>query len=241
MTPKEVAVLSGVSVRALHHYDEIGLLVPKRNEGNSYREYSQQDIDRLQQILFFRECGFPLEEIKSILDDENYQPLNAFAVQREMLLTEKKRIEDMLATLDKTEQSMKGEYTMKNSEKFQVFKQELVEKNEEKYGEEIRNKYGEKAVEQSNAHLLGMSEAEYNRGVALDEKIVQLLKEQGDKRVIATLHKDWLILMWGNAVQYSREAHLQLATGYIEDERFADHYGGIENVQYLYSALSQHL
>lgn len=58
MNTREVAGLTGVSVRTLHHYDEIGLLCPDRNPDNGYREYSEKDLDLLQQILFFKECGF---------------------------------------------------------------------------------------------------------------------------------------------------------------------------------------
>ncbi|GAX48383.1 MerR family transcriptional regulator [Pseudolactococcus reticulitermitis] len=67
MNVKEVAKLAGISVRTLHHYDKIGLLVPTRNAWNDYRDYSDDDLDKLQQICFFKACGFPLTEIQHLL------------------------------------------------------------------------------------------------------------------------------------------------------------------------------
>lgn len=65
MNAKEVTKMTGVSVRTLHHYDQIGLLMPDRDPDNGYRVYSDEDLDRLQQILFFKACGFPLAQIKN--------------------------------------------------------------------------------------------------------------------------------------------------------------------------------
>ena len=121
MNTNEVASLTGVRVRTLHHYDKIGLLCPSRNPENGYREYDERDLDRLQQILFFKECGFPLASIQRLLGSPSFDREKAVALQKKYLLHEKKRIDAMLNTLNKTIQSMKGEITMTPKEKFGGF------------------------------------------------------------------------------------------------------------------------
>ncbi|MEG1462737.1 MAG: MerR family transcriptional regulator, partial [Anaerorhabdus sp.] len=96
MNAKEIASLIGCSVRTLHHYDQIGLLTPHRNGLNGYREYSEEDIDRLQQILFFRQCGFTLSKIKELLNNSNFNRIEAYEIQKKALEYEKMRIERML-------------------------------------------------------------------------------------------------------------------------------------------------
>lgn len=113
MRVKEVADLIGVSVRTLHHYDDIGLLSPKTNEVG-YRIYTDEDIEVLQQILFFKELGFPLKRIKEILHSPSFDRRKALLVQRRMLLDKRRRLDKMLETLDKTLKHMKGEIEMTN-------------------------------------------------------------------------------------------------------------------------------
>ncbi len=78
MQIKELAELTGVSVRTLHHYDKIGLLVPQKDDWNGYRIYSEKDVDKLQQILFFKELDFPLKKIQQILDDPLFDKKRCF-------------------------------------------------------------------------------------------------------------------------------------------------------------------
>ncbi|MBO0033289.1 MerR family transcriptional regulator, partial [Listeria monocytogenes] len=108
MQIKELAELTGVSVRTLHHYDKIGLLVPQKDDWNGYRIYSENDVDKLQQILFFKELDFPLKKIKQILDDPFFDKNVALDLQRHLLIEKKQRIETMLATLDQTIRNEKG-------------------------------------------------------------------------------------------------------------------------------------
>src|SRR4051794_6613571 len=105
---KEVADLVGVSVRTLHQYDEIGLLVPESVNQAGYRLYTERELERLQQILFFREIGFSLHEIKEILDRPEFDRKRALEAHKELLLEKKKRLEDIIFTVDKTIQSIEG-------------------------------------------------------------------------------------------------------------------------------------
>lgn len=117
---KEVAELVGISVRTLHHYDEIGLLKPDKTE-SGYRLYSQEHLDDLQQILFFRELGFPLKKIKEIMKEPSFDRENALKIHRKMLVEKSIQIHQMITTIDKTLQHKKGEINMTNKEKFAGF------------------------------------------------------------------------------------------------------------------------
>src|SRR5438105_14624569 len=91
LTVSEVAKLSGVSVRTLHHYDEIGLLKPDSVGANGYRYYGRDELLRLQQILFHRELGFPLEEIAKVLDAPGFDRAAALRAHRDKLQAERRR------------------------------------------------------------------------------------------------------------------------------------------------------
>ncbi len=112
MKVKEVADLVGVSVRTLHHYDEIGLLTPDEVTEAGYRIYSEENLENLQQILFFRELGFPLKRIKEIIHDPSFNKTEALELHKNMLM--KKQLNQLINTIDKTLLNMKGERKMSN-------------------------------------------------------------------------------------------------------------------------------
>lgn len=121
MRVKEVAELVGISVRTLHHYDEIGLLVPDETSEAGYRIYSQQNLAMLQQILFFRELGFPLKQIKEIVTDPAFDRLKALRLHEQLLLDKRQRLEKLLETVRKTISNAKGEMEMSAKDKFAGF------------------------------------------------------------------------------------------------------------------------
>ncbi len=226
---KEVADLVGISVRTLHHYDEIGLLSPEESTESGYRLYSEDDLELLQQILFFRELDFPLKKIKEVINSPSFDRQEALRLHRKMLLEKRRRIEQMVKTIDKTLQHMKGEIQMTDEEKFEVFKEKLINDNEQKYGEEIREKYGDDTAAASNAKLRGMSQEDYQSMTNLEKEILSLLQKAyttGDPasdlaQEVAAKHKAWLMYSWSS---YSKEAHVGLAEMYVADERFAAYY-----------------
>src|SRR5438552_13392840 len=95
-TVKAVAELAGITVRALHHYDEIGLLRPASVSAAGYRLYSDTDLERLQHILFFRELGFSLQDIKTIIDSPNFDPCEALRAHRQLLVEQQQRLKRMI-------------------------------------------------------------------------------------------------------------------------------------------------
>lgn len=117
---KEVAELTGVSVRTLHYYDEIGLLTPATTEAG-YRLYSKDDLEKLQQILFFRALDFSLKKIKTILEEPDFDRMEALNYQKEILHEKKQRLDKMITMIDKTIQNVKGERSMTDQERFAGF------------------------------------------------------------------------------------------------------------------------
>ena len=116
LTVKQVAKLSGVSVRALHHYDEIGLLKPASIGRNRYRYYGREELLRLQQILLHRELGIPLGEIGAILDAPSFDRLTALREQRDKLAREAERYADLVRTIDRTIASLSGGQVVANAD-----------------------------------------------------------------------------------------------------------------------------
>lgn len=231
-TVQKLAQLAGVSGRTLRHYDHIGLLKPRRVNTSGYRIYGMEEVDRLQQILFFRELAFPLEEIKKIMDSPEFSVEAALLRHREHLLAERERLDELVQTIERSLAARRGEVEMTDTEKFAGLKKQLLEENEKQYGKEIREKYGEETVEASNRKFAGLTGEQYTQLQETATRIVDLLKEAMDGGespedqeglAIAELHKEWLHLTWPS---YSKEAHRGLGDMYVMDERFTKYYDG---------------
>src|SRR5438477_8668363 len=113
-TVKQVAAMSGVSVRTLHYYDEAGLLKPAFYGANGYRFYEEPQLLTLQQILFYRELGFELKQIKEILGRADFENVAALESHRQVLEKDLNRTRSLLETIDKTIQHLKGTKKMKS-------------------------------------------------------------------------------------------------------------------------------
>lgn len=228
-TIKKIAQLSGVSARTLRYYDEIDLLKPSRVNSSNYRIYGQKEVDRLQQILFYRELDMKLEEIKEILDNPDFNVEQALMSHQEQLLERRKEIDRLLTTVQQTMKHYKGERIMSDKEKFEAFKQQKVAENERQYGTEIREKYGEKTVEASNDKYLNLTEQEMSEMQATEQQLFEKIEaylqepnlESDVAKQIYELHKKWLSFTWPT---YSAEAHKGLGLMYVSDERFTAYY-----------------
>ncbi|MBE7718874.1 MerR family transcriptional regulator [Lacrimispora indolis] len=231
-TINKLAKLAGVSTRTLRYYDELGLLTPARVSSNGYRIYGQKEIDRLQQILFYRELGVSLEEIRNILDSKDFDGLSALESHLSALLARRKQLDLLVANVEKTIKAKKGEMIMSDQEKFEGFLQKLVDDNERQYGEEAREKYGDESVSRSNAKVLNMSKEQYTELEKLTSDLNGTLKaafEQGDPagelaQKACELHKKWLCFYWD---AYSKEAHIGVTQMYVDDSRFTAYYDKI--------------
>lgn len=230
-TISKLARLSGVSTRTLRYYDEIELLNPNRINSSGYRIYGQEEVDLLQQILFYRELDFSLEEIKKIIQGKNFDIEQALKHHHIQLIHEKKRLEKLIQTVEESLQAYKGERKMTDKEKFEAFKKDQLRQNEEQYGEEIRQKYGNKIVEQSNQKFAGMNKGNYQSIEQLTEnlnnKLAEATKENNPAselgQGVAALHQQWIKHSWPEEY-YSEEKHYDLSLMYIEDPRFKAYY-----------------
>jgi Predicted transcriptional regulators len=240
----ELSKLAGVSTRTLRYYDEIGLLSPERVRSNDYRVYGQNEVDLLQQILFFRELDMSLDEIKKIVCSKEYDRTSALQEHLLALKAKREQIEILITNVEKTIATSRGERVMNDKEKFEGFKQNLIDENEKKYGKEVREKFGDTIIDDSNAKVMGLTKEQYEKAQQLSEEVNNLLKtafEEGDPsselaQKVCSLHQRWLGYFWNN---YSKEAHLGLAQAYVDDPRFKKYYDNIEVgcAEFLHSAL----
>ncbi|HAT1945778.1 TPA: MerR family transcriptional regulator [Legionella pneumophila] len=149
-TVKQLAKISGVSVRTLHWYDEIDLLKPAYQGANGYRYYEEKQCLRLQQILFFRELGFPLNKIQKLLMQDDFDHIKALRAHKQLLESEINRKNQLIATIDKTIQHLRGKHKMAHEELYYGFdseKQKQYEKELVKEGvvsQEWMNNYKKK-------------------------------------------------------------------------------------------------
>lgn len=228
-TIKKLSTLAGVSTRTLRYYDEIGILKPARINSSGYRIYGEKEIDKLQQILFYRELGVNLDSIKEIITSPDFDETNALKQHYDELLARRQQLDALIHNVEKTIFNKEGKIKMSDKEKFEGFKKKLVEDNEIKYGKEIREKYGEETVKKSNDRFMNMTEEQYNELQELGNKVLETLKEAyktsnpaGElAQKAAELHAKWITFCWGN---YNKEAHANLTQMYVDDERFRVYY-----------------
>lgn len=228
-TVKQLAQLSGVSSRTLRYYDQIGLLKPARINSSGYRIYGPKEVDLLQQILFYRELEVSLEEIIRIINQPTFDQTIALKNHYNQLRKKRAHLDKIIATVEMTIASKQGGIPMQDKEKFKGFKEKLIEENEQKYGREIREKYGNDTVDASNIKLRGMSQEDYQAMTQLGEEILSLLEKayatgdptSGEAQELAAKHKAWLMYSWPS---YSEEAHAGLVEMYVADDRFTAHY-----------------
>jgi DNA-binding transcriptional MerR regulator len=230
LTVKQVAKISGVSVRALHHYDDIGLLKPASTGRNGYRYYGRDELLRLQQILLHRELDIPLGEIRAILDDPKFDQLDALRAQREKLAAEAKRYAQLVRTIDRTIADLNGENAMRNAELYKGISAEKQAEYEkwliEKYGGDMpdriavsKRKYeslsdAEKA--ELNDELMEVETAwaeAMKNGVPADSKSLDPLLSR---------HRDWVATMWNKPCP--PEAYAGLADLHLSHPDFVTRY-----------------
>ena len=225
----KLSKMSGVSARTLRWYDEIGLLKPTRIASSGYRVYGQDEVERLQQILFYRELDFPLDEIKKLMSVPEFDREQAFLNHLAELSQKKERLELLIENVTKSIAAMKGVNIMSDNEKFEGFKQSLIDENESKYGAEVREKYGDAAADESNAKLKGLTREQYDESERLRILFEETLKSAFDNgnpagesaQKACDLHRRWLCVFYP---KYSKEYHKGLAEMYVADERFRANY-----------------
>ncbi|OOM78745.1 HTH-type transcriptional activator mta [Clostridium puniceum] len=228
-TVQKLGKLASVSTRTLRYYDEIGILKPARINSSGYRIYGSKEVNKLQQILFYRELGVRLEDIKDILTLPTFDSATALKEHREKLLAKRNQLDMLIANVDNTIAECEGRIIMSDKEKFEGFKEKLIEENEKKYGSEIRKKYGNNMINASNEKFKNMTKGQYDEFEKLGQNLIETLKEaflikdpaSDLAQKAADLHRTWLSYSWNN---YSKKTHAGLVQMYVADERFTEYY-----------------
>ena len=227
---QELSRLSGVTTRALRWYDKIGLLKPAGRTEGGYRCYGPAEVDRLQDILYYRALGVELARVKEILDAPSYDRLTVLRGHLSALERERERIQGLIDSVRETIRTQERDEIMSDEKKFEAFKRQFVEEKERLYGAEAREKYGDAEVDASNAKTMGLTLEQYQEYERLGEEILDKLSaavaagaepagEAGKE--VAGLHRRWLTVMGD---KYDVRRHRGIAELYVQDERFTAYY-----------------
>ena len=229
-TIQALSRLSGVTTRALRWYDKIGLLTPSgRTEGN-YRLYGPAEVDRLQDILYYRALGVELAQVKRILDDPSYNRLAVLRSHLAALEAERERVQGLINSVKETILTQERDEIMIDEKKFEAFKRGALEEYRKTYEAESREQYGDVEVDAMLTRLQGVTQEQYAEWESLGKEILEKLSaavtagtdpagEVGKE--LAALHQRWLTVT-GN--QYDVQRHRGLAELYVQDERFTAYY-----------------
>lgn len=219
LTVKQLSKLAGVTARTLHHYDQIGLLKPSWVGDNRYRYYGEECVLRLQQILFYRELGIPLEDIKKIMGRRDFDVMGALRNHKEALQKQVTRLNRLINTVDNTINHLKGNMTMSDKAYFEGFSEE----EQEKYALEAEELYGAESVRESNrkwkAYPAAKKEAIMAEGKAVYTDMIAAMPQGAASRDVQAIVERWrkhLEYFWTPNL----DQLLALANGYNDDPRF---------------------
>jgi DNA-binding transcriptional MerR regulator len=244
-TVNQLAQLAGISVRALHHYDEIGLLKPAFTGDNRYRYYGEEELLRLQQILIHRELDIPLVEIGAILDAPDFDRLATLQQQRGRLEEQATRYARMVQTIDRTIARLKGDRAMQDAE---LYSGVVSPEKQAAYEAWLIERYGpdmEAQIERSHKAMSAMSKDEMAVVMKELEAVEQGLAEGLRRGIppqatsldpVIERHRDWVARSWGR--ECGPEAYAGLADVY-EHPDFRTRYEAIETgfADYLTTAM----
>ncbi|MCK9351925.1 MAG: MerR family transcriptional regulator [Candidatus Paceibacterota bacterium] len=225
-TVHQLAELAGVSVRTLHYYDQVGLLKPAGVKKNGYRYYDEPELLKLQQILFFRELDFSLEDIREILSSPSFDMKEALRDQRKAIEIRKKRLTGLMQTIDKTLNKLNKKIIMEDEELYGNFSKEEAEA----YAKEARERWGNTdAYKQSRERVKKMGKEGMKKVLEesgkLTLEIVECMKA-GEPATGERAQK--LIARHYDGLRAFYEPNLEMYTGlaemYVADERFKKNY-----------------
>ena len=244
-TVKQVAKLSGVTVRALHHYDQVGLLKPAQVGENGYRYYGREELLRLQQILLHRELELPLEAIVELLDQPGFDRREALRRHRKTLSQKAARYRRLIQTLDRTLAALEGETDMKDEDLYKGFAPE----KQAQYEAEIIDRFGEPArasIEASKAAMKTWSKGDWERTgreyaeveTGMGKALADGLPADSDEvRTLIRRHHAWVAQMWNRTP--SREPYIGLGRMYVDHPDFHARYEAVQPglAEYLAEAM----
>lgn len=223
-TVQKLATLAHISVRTLHYYDEIGLLKPSTIANNGYRYYEEKELIRLQQILFFRELEFPLEEIKHMLGRPDFSMIEALRDHKKLIKLKRERLDGLIQTIDKTIKHMTNQNKLNDEELYDAFKDDDVKE----YQEEVKQRWGNtEAYKQSTLKVSRMTRGQMQK---LKDDTRAHTQAIADSMAKGIDHPDVqaLIKKSHEKINFFYECSLEmfrnLGKMYVEDPRFTAHY-----------------
>jgi len=225
LTVGSVARLAGVTVRTLHHYDDIGLVVPAGRTGAGYRTYGQDEVERLQEVLFFRELGFSLETIREIVGRSGYSRAAALRQQRQMLEARTEHLLDMVNAVDRALAAEQTGVKMTNEEMLEVF----GDFDPTEYEDEARERWGNTdAYQESTRRVAGYGKTDWEsikaEADAINQAFLKLMAagtptDHPAATEVAEQHRAHISKWFYDC---SKEIHAGLGQMYVADVRFKE-------------------
>jgi len=244
-TVKQLARLSGVSVRTLHHYDQIGLLRPAFIGENRYRYYGREELLRLQDVLFHRELGVPLQEIARLLETDGRDRVAILSQHRKMLAERIDSSRQLLLTIDRTIAELSGDGTMKDKDLYHGFAPEKQAEYEEwlveNYGDSVRQGIDAGKEHWGKAGPAAMQAALAKGETAEAELATRFLAgtepESTELDPLFDRHRAWVTQMWDR--ECAREGYAGMADMYLAHPDFRTHFDkrGVGFLDWLTTAM----
>ena len=241
MNVGEVAAAVGVSVRTLHHWDAVGLLVPGKDR-NGYRRYADADLERVRQVLVYRELGFPLDEIRSLLDDPDVDALSHLRRQQQLLADRIARLQTVAALVTRAVEATSMGINLDPHELREVF----GDTDPTEHAEEARERWGDtEAYRQSHARTSRYTKDDWLRVKAEQSAVERRFAEAlaaglpADDPAVTAIAEDHRLQIDRAFYDCSHDMHASLADMYVADERFTAHYEAIAPglAQYVHDAV----
>lgn len=220
----EISKLTGVSIRMLHHYDKIGLLVPSEKTEKNYRLYSDEDIKKLYQILIFKELEFPLKEIKSILESSDFDRKEALKLQKDLMIKKKKRMDEIIQSINEVINNLEGDKKM-SEKNFNVFNYKKVKEHQKKYEYETKAKYEKtNAYKECNEKTSNYSENDWKKiceeANYIYNELAKLMDRNPEDKEVQDLVEKWRNHITDNYYECTIDIFRGLGIMYVADNRF---------------------
>ena len=227
MNVGEVAALAGITVRTLHHYDRIGLLTPSQRSATGYRRYTPADLDRLHRVLVYRDLGFSLEEVATLLDDPDADPAAHLRRQHRLLRERIERTQAMVAAVEKEMEAEQMGISLTPEERFEIFGAH----DPEQYEAEVEERWGETdAYAESKRKTSSYTKDDWLRikaeGADLEARFAAAMRSgvPADADPAMDLAEEHRQSITRNYYDCPPAMHAGLGRMYVEDERFTAHY-----------------
>lgn len=223
---KQLAELAGVSIRTLHHYDQIGLLTPANKTESGYRYYGKVELLRLQQILFYKTLKYPLKQIKTILDDPDFDLIDSLKQQRQQVLQEADRLQQLLVTIDKTIIGLKNQEQMITDE--QLY-EGFTPEQQTMYRQEVTDCWGADKLKETENRLKRLGSQQWadlkTKGKEIEQLLADLMVQ--NQAVESHIVQNAIEAHYTHICEFwipNKEQYLGLGKMYTEDKRFEAHY-----------------